>query len=72
MCFFVFLGVEGEGEAVSPSDSGFDPASHLLSVMFGGTHTRTHISSRYTFPGGTVRAIAHVHAVLPRYYARIT
>ena len=24
------------------------------------------------YPGGTVRAIAHVHAVLPRYYARIT
>ena len=29
---------------------------------------------KYTcmYPGGTVRAIAHVHAVLPRYYARIT
>ena len=26
----------------------------------------------YMYPGGTVRAIAHVHAVLPRYYARIT
>ena len=27
---------------------------------------------RFVYPGGTVRAIAHVHAVLPRYYARIT
>ena len=26
----------------------------------------------YMYPGGTVRAIAHIHAVLPRYYARIT
>ena len=28
--------------------------------------------SIYKYPGGTVRAITHVHAVLPRYYARIT
>ena len=26
----------------------------------------------YMYPGGTVRAIAHVHAVLRRYYAQIT
>ena len=43
MCFFGFLGVEGEGEAVSPSDSGFDPASHLaLSDVRRDTHQNPH------------------------------
>ena len=53
MCFFGFLRV---GEAVSPSDSGFDPASHLtFSDVWRDTHEnpcflRVHIKASKTDP----------------------